>query len=284
MFKIVDKQILAPAVYQLKIHAPLIADKHRAGNFVILRVHEHGERIPLTVADKNPGAGTITLIFQAVGKTTQELADLNVGDSLLDLAGPLGKPTHIEKFDGIAVCVGGGIGAAPVHPIASALHDAGNRVISIMGARTKELLILEAEMKKASDELLIATDDGSFGHHGFVTDLLKSVIEREGSNNVALVIAIGPVPMMRACCKVTEPYKIRTIVSLNPIMLDATGMCGACRVTVAGSTKFACIDGPEFEGHEVDFDELTKRLRIYTAQEKRAAGDAVAQHTGKKIG
>ncbi|GAB4263166.1 MAG: sulfide/dihydroorotate dehydrogenase-like FAD/NAD-binding protein [Deferrisomatales bacterium] len=270
MFEIVEKQVLAPTVYRLVIAAPEVAKKHRAGNFIMLRVHEHGERIPLTVADKDAGRGTITLVFQAVGKTTSELGELAVGDGLLDVVGPLGKPTHIEKFPGVTVCVGGGIGVAPVHPIACALREAGNRVISIIGARTQELLILEDEMRRTSDELLVATDDGSYGHHGFVTDVLQQVIEREGKDNVSLVMAIGPVPMMRACCKVTQPYGVRTEVSLNPIMVDATGMCGACRVTVGGETKFACVDGPEFDGHQVDFDELTKRLRTYLDDEKRA--------------
>jgi len=270
VYEILERQTLAPTVHRLVLRAPDIARKHRAGNFIMLRLHEHGERIPLTVADKDAQAGTITLVFQAVGKTTTELGDLQVGDQLLDLAGPLGKPTHIEKFPGVTVCVGGGIGVAPVHPIACALRDAGNRVVSIIGARTKELLIMEEEMVRASDQLLVATDDGSYGHHGFVTDVLKEVIEREGKDNVSLVMAIGPVPMMRACCKVTQAYGVRTEVSLNPIMVDATGMCGACRVSVGGETKFACVDGPEFDGHKVDFDELTKRLRIYLDDEKRA--------------
>ncbi len=270
MFEILERQVLAPTVYRMVLRAPEIARKHRAGNFIMLRVREHGERVPLTVADKDPVAGTITLVYQAVGKTTTELGELPEGSSLLDLVGPLGKPTHIEKFPGVTVCVGGGIGVAPVHPIACALKEAGNRVVSIIGARTRELLIMEAEMGRASDELLVATDDGSYGHHGFVTDVLKGVIEREGAGNVALVMAIGPVPMMRACCRVTQPFQVRTEVSLNPIMVDATGMCGACRVTVGGETKFACVDGPEFDGHQVDFDELTKRLRIYLDDEKRA--------------
>ncbi|MEW6486469.1 MAG: sulfide/dihydroorotate dehydrogenase-like FAD/NAD-binding protein [Thermodesulfobacteriota bacterium] len=270
MFEILENQTLAPTVYRLVLRAPEVARKHRAGNFVMLRIHEKGERIPLTVADKDPEAGTLTLVFQAVGKTTTELGELPVGSRLLDLAGPLGRPTHIEKFPGVTVCVGGGIGVAPVHPIARALRDAGNRVVSIIGARTQELLILEDEMRRASDELLVATDDGSYGHHGFVTDVLRQVIEREGKDRVSLVMAIGPVPMMRACCKVTREYAVPTEVSLNPIMVDATGMCGACRVSVGGETKFACVDGPEFDGHQVDFDELTQRLRIYLDDEKRA--------------
>ncbi len=278
MYSILEKQSLAPTVYRLVIRAPDIARKHKAGNFVMLRVHEQGERVPLTIADKNAEVGTITLVFQAVGKTTTELGQLEVGDRLLDVVGPLGQPTHIGKFDGIAVCVGGGIGVAPVHPIACALNEAGNRVVSIIGARTKELLIMEEEMGRVSEELLVATDDGSYGHHGFVTDVLKAVIEREGKDNIALVMAIGPVPMMRACCKTTEPFGVHTQVSLNPIMVDATGMCGACRVSVGGETKFACVDGPEFDGHLVDFDELTKRLRMYLDDERRAMQIYSEQH------
>ena len=278
MFEIVSNEALAPTVYRMVLRAPDIATKHRAGNFVMLRVHEKGERIPLTVADKDATAGTITLVFQAVGKTTTELGELKAGDRLLDLVGPLGKPTRVEKFDGVTVCVGGGIGVAPVHPIACALKAAGNRVISIIGARSKELLVMEEEMVRASTELLVATDDGSYGHAGFVTEVLQQVIEREGKDNIALVMAIGPVPMMRACCKVTEPYGVHTEVSLNPIMVDATGMCGACRVSVAGETRFACVDGPEFNGHQVDFDELTKRLRIYLDDEKRAMQIHQEQH------
>jgi len=278
LFEIVSNEVLAPTVYRMVLRAPDIATKHRAGNFVMLRVHEKGERIPLTVADKDATAGTITLVFQAVGKTTTELGELKAGDRLLDLVGPLGKPTRVEKFDGVTVCVGGGIGVAPVHPIACALKAAGNRVISIIGARSKELLVMEEEMVRASTELLVATDDGSYGHAGFVTEVLQQVIEREGKDNIALVMAIGPVPMMRACCKVTEPYGVHTEVSLNPIMVDATGMCGACRVSVAGETRFACVDGPEFNGHQVDFDELTKRLRIYLDDEKRAMQIHQEQH------
>ncbi len=270
MYEIVETQVLAPTVHRMVLRAPEIARKHRAGNFIVLRIHEKGERIPLTVADKDVEAGTITLVFQAVGRTTTELGELKAGDGLLDLAGPMGEPTHIDKFPGVVVCVGGGIGVAPVHPIACALKAAGNRVVSIIGARSKEILIMEEEMRRTSDELLVATDDGSYGHHGFVTDVLRDVIEREGKDNVSLAVAIGPVPMMRACCKVTEPYGVHTVVSLNPIMVDATGMCGACRVTVGGQTKFACVDGPEFDGHAVDFDELTQRLRAYLDDERRA--------------
>jgi ferredoxin--NADP+ reductase len=270
VYKIVRKKIIGPAVFQLDIDAPEIAKRHKAGNFIMLRINETGERIPLTVADKNVEEGTVRLVFQAMGKTSSMLGALEEGDELLDFVGPLGKPTHIEKMKGIAICVGGGIGVAPVHPIAKALKEAGNRVISIIGARAKELLIMEEDMKKASTELLIATDDGSYGHKGFVTELLEEVIKREGKENIGVVVAVGPVPMMRACANTTLPYGVRTEVSLNPIMVDATGMCGACRVSVGGETKFACVDGPEFDGHKVDFDELTKRLRMYTEDEAEA--------------
>ena len=270
MFEIVEKQTLSPSVHRLVILAPNIARKHRAGNFVVLRIAEKGERIPLTVADRDAAAGTITLVFAAVGKTTNELGTLGGGDRLLDLAGPLGKPTHIERHPGAVVCVGGGIGVATVHPIACALREAGNRVLSVIGARTRDLLILEEEMRRASHELFVATDDGSYGHAGFVTDVLKQLIEREGKERLSLVVAVGPVPMMRALCRMTAPYGIPTVVSLNPIMVDATGMCGACRVTVGGETRFACVDGPEFDGHKVDFDELQKRLRSYLEDEKRS--------------
>jgi ferredoxin--NADP+ reductase len=281
LFRVLEKQTLAPTVYRMVLRAPDVARKHRAGNFVMLRIDETGERVPLTVADKDSTAGTITLVFQAVGKTTTQLGELSAGDAILDLAGPLGRPTHVEKLGGVTVCVGGGIGVAPVHPIASSLKDAGNRVISVIGARTRELLILEEEMRRVSHELHVATDDGSYGTHGFVTDVLREVIEREGTGKVALVVAIGPVPMMRAACRVTSTYSVPTVVSLNPIMVDGTGMCGACRVTVGGETKFACVDGPEFDGHQVDFDELTKRLRMYLGDERRAMSIYSEHHDGR---
>lgn len=278
MHEIVSKETLGPAVYKLGIKAPEIARKHQAGNFIVLRIDETGERIPLTIADKDVEAGTVTLVFQAVGKTSTQLGAMEPGDKLLDFVGPLGKSTHIEKFDGLVVCVGGGIGVAPMHPIAQELKRVGNRVITIIGARAKELLIMEEDMKAASTELLITTDDGSYGHHGFVTDVLKEVIEREGKENVSLVMAIGPVPMMRAVAMTTKPYDVYTEVSLNPVMVDATGMCGACRVTVGGETKFACVDGPEFDGHKVDFDELMKRLRQYTPEERLAMEEFEKRH------
>jgi ferredoxin--NADP+ reductase len=234
---------------------------------VVLRINEEGERIPLTIADADPQAGIITLIFQEVGTSTAKLGKLKAGDSISDLIGPLGVPTHVEKF-GTVVCVGGGIGIAPVYPIAKAMQEAGNTVLSIIGARTKDLLILEEEMAKVSNVLKVSTDDGSYGYHGFVSDVLQDFMDQ--GTTINLVVAIGPVPMMRVVCNVTRNKNIKTVVSLNPIMVDATGMCGACRVTVGGRTRFVCVDGPEFDGHQVDFAELVKRQRAYLDQEKRA--------------
>ncbi|MEK6546207.1 MAG: sulfide/dihydroorotate dehydrogenase-like FAD/NAD-binding protein [Nitrospinota bacterium] len=270
MNEIVDKRVWwsdAPAIKEFVVRAPWIAEKHRAGQFVVLRVSEKGERIPLTVSDKDLKKGTINILFQEMGATTIKLGKLNKGNNILDLTGPLGKPTHIEKF-GTVVCIGGGIGVAPVHPIAQALKEAGNRVISILGARTKGILIYEDLMRKCSDEVRITTDDGSYGRHGFVTDELKGMIE--SGMKIDLVVTIGPAIMMKMVCKVTEPYKIPTYASLNTIMLDGSGMCGACRVTVGGKTKFVCVDGPEFDGHQVDFDEMMARLRQYMDEEKIA--------------
>ncbi len=278
MYEITEKQELAHTVYLYKIKAPLIARKRKAGQFIVLRVNEHGERIPLTIVDSDEKEGTITIIVQEVGKTTAILGDMGAGDSILDVVGPLGKPTHIENF-GVAVCVGGGIGIAPVLPIAKALKAAGNKVISIIGARTKGLLILEKEMKEASDELHVTTDDGSYGHHGFVTQVLQNFIN-EGMK-IGCVVGIGPVPMMRAVANTTRPYKILTVVSLNPIMVDGTGMCGACRVTIGGKNQFVCVDGPEFNGHEVDFDELIMRNRSYMKEEKSAM-EEFTYHEGEK--
>ncbi|MEK6758340.1 MAG: sulfide/dihydroorotate dehydrogenase-like FAD/NAD-binding protein [Deltaproteobacteria bacterium] len=267
MFEIIEKKELAHTVYQFRIKAPLIAKKRKAGQFVVLRMNEQGERIPLTIVDSNETDGTITIIAQEVGKSTAILCGMGAGDSILDVVGPLGKPTHIENF-GIAVCVGGGIGTAPVLPIARAMKAAGNKVVSIIGARTKELLILEPEMREASDELHVTTDDGSYGHHGFVTQVLQKMID-EGVK-IGCVVGIGPIPMMRAVSNTTKPYGILTMVSLNPIMVDGTGMCGACRVTVGGKNQFVCVDGPEFNGAEVDFDELMMRNRTYFKEEKSA--------------
>ncbi len=268
MFPIVDTRLLAASVKQFKVAAPEIARKRKPGQFVVLRIHDEGERIPLTIADADPAAGTITLIFQEVGKSTMQLGKLKAGDSILDLIGPLGRPTHVEKL-GTVVCIGGGIGIAPVYPIAKGMREAGNRVISIIGARTKDLLIMEEEMGKVSDVLKISTDDGTYGFHGYVSDILQDVID-EG-DPIHLVVAIGPVPMMRVVCNVTRGKNLKTVVSLNPIMVDATGMCGACRVSVGGRTRFVCVDGPEFDGHEVNFAELVKRQRAYLNQEQEVS-------------
>ncbi len=249
------------------IEAPEIARKRKAGQFIVLMTDEQGERIPLTIADSDSEKGTITIIYQIVGKTTAKMAQMEKGDFILNVLGPLGHPTEIENF-GTAIVVGGGVGIGVAYPIASALKKAGNKVISIIGARTKDILILEDEMRKVSDQLLVATDDGSYGFHGFVSAVLQNVIDSK--EKIDIVYAIGPVPMMRVLANLTKPYGLKTIVSLNPIMVDATGMCGACRVSVGGKTKFGCVDGPEFDGHEVDFNLLITRLRMYAEQEKQA--------------
>jgi ferredoxin/flavodoxin---NADP+ reductase len=278
LFEITEKIRLSHSVSLFRIAAPRIARKRRAGQFIMLRLNEQGERIPLTIVDSDFAEGTITIIVQEVGKTTGMLGALQKGDVILDVAGPLGKPCHIENF-GHAVCVGGGIGVAPVYPITRALKDAGNRVTSVIGARTKDLIILEREMERTSDRLLVATDDGSYGHHGFVTQIVSRLIE-EG-NRIDIVFAIGPLPMMNAVCNVTRPHGIRTMVSLNPVMVDGTGMCGGCRVTIGGKIRFVCVDGPEFDGHEVDFEELLRRNRSYIGEEKRAM-DELTSHEGPR--
>lgn len=265
--KIVRKKELAPAIKMFEMEAPTVARKAEAGQFVILRITERGERIPLTIADSDPEKGTIILVVEEIGKTTKELGRLNEGDSILDLVGPLGKPMDIKNY-GHIVCIGGGSGVAPVYPLTKALKEAGNKVTSIIGARTQELLILEEEMRKISDEFHITTDDGSKGHRGFVTDILRKLLD--GRERIDLVVAVGPVPMMKAVSDVTRPHKIMTLVSLNPIMVDGMGMCGACRVTVGGKTKFTCVDGPLFDGHLVDFGELEARRRVYEPEEKQA--------------
>ncbi|MFZ7125552.1 MAG: sulfide/dihydroorotate dehydrogenase-like FAD/NAD-binding protein [Desulfobacterales bacterium] len=265
MFNIVRREEMSDGTVVLnEIEAPKIARKARPGQFVILKANEEGERIPLTMADTNPEKGTITVIYQVVGKSTALFKTLGVGEGYQDVIGPLGRPTHLEKM-GTVVCIGGGTGIAVLHPITRALKEIGNRVITIIGARTKDLLILEDQMRAASHELHICTDDGSYGHKGFVTDVLKQVLE---SQKVAQAVAIGPVPMMKFVSKMTQTYDVPTLVSLNPIMVDGTGMCGGCRVTVGGKTRFACVDGPEFDGHQVDFDELMRRLQAYCEDEK----------------
>ena len=266
MFKILEKQTLAPKVEMMVIHAPYIARHARVGNFVVLRLNKKGERIPLTIADSDRDKGTITILFQRVGKTTEELGMLDAGDKIRDIAGPLGYATPIKMY-GNCVLVAGGIGAATLYPIIKALKEANNYITVIMGARTKELLIWEDKFRQFADECFVTTDDGSYGRKGLVTDVLKEVVE---SKSIALVVAVGPVRMMKAVSDLTKPYGVKTIVSLNPLMVEATGMCGACRVKIAGETRFACIDGPEFDGHDVDFQELESRLRFYKEEEEQA--------------
>lgn len=263
MYRIARRTVLAEDIVRLDVEAPRIAQKRKAGQFVIVRGTEQDERMPLTICDSDPEAGTIALIIQAVGASSHHLCALREGDGIHDLCGPLGRPTDVREF-GTVVCVGGGLGTAPLYPIVKALYESGNRIVSIVGARSKDLMILVEDMGAVSHELLLATDDGSLGHKGFVSEVLAQVLERE---KVDACVAIGPVMMMRACAEVTRGPGVHTIVSLNPIMLDGTGMCGGCRVTVGGQTRFACVDGPEFDGHEVDFAELAARLRAYTGFE-----------------
>ena len=267
MYKIVSKRQLNPTVTELAVEAPFIARKAQAGQFIIFRIDEFGERVPLTIADYDREKGTVSIIFQIVGKSTEMLASLEPGDSLLDFVGPLGKPTPVDGFKKVCV-IGGGVGCAIAYPSAKALFEAGAEVDVIAGFRNKDIVILEDEFRKVSSHLYLTTDDGSYGEKGFVTDKLKSLID--AGNNYDLVIAIGPVIMMKFVSKVTEPYGIKTLVSLNPIMVDGTGMCGGCRVTVGGETKFACVDGPDFDGHKVDFDELMRRNTVYKAQEQKS--------------
>ena len=258
---------LAPSIKRVVIRAPLIASKAKAGQFVILRVDECGERIPLTIVDRDPSEGLITLIFQEVGVSTKKLGSLKAGDYVMDAVGPLGNPTEIKNYGTVAI-VGGGVGTALIYPWIKVLKAHGNHVVTILGARTESLLLLEDELRRLSDEVYISTDDGSKGFKGFTSELLKKLLE-EG-RRFDLVMAVGPVPMMKAVAEVTRPYGIKTIVSLNPIMVDGTGMCGACRVKVGGEIKFACVDGPEFDAHQVDFDQLMNRLRFYRDEEIRA--------------
>ncbi|HNQ46956.1 MAG TPA: bifunctional dihydroorotate dehydrogenase B NAD binding subunit/NADPH-dependent glutamate synthase [Syntrophorhabdus sp.] len=268
--EIVEKRQLAPSITLFKLYVPDIAKKARPGQFVVLRADDYAERIPLTIADFDREKGLVTVIFQVVGTSTQKLDKFQQGQTILDVVGPLGKPSHIEKF-GTVVCVGGGVGVAPVYPIAKALFERGNEVINIIGSRTKEMLILEDEMKAISSELFVTTDDGTYGHHGFVTDVLKKLIADK--KKIDLVIGIGPIIMMRAVAEVTRPHNIHTVVSLNTIMVDGTGMCGCCRATVGGETKFVCVDGPEFDGHKVEFNELMMRGKMYNREERRAMWD-----------
>lgn len=267
MYKIVQKEVFSQNIKLIKILAPKVASCAQPGQFIILRIDEKGERIPLTIADFNPANGTITMIFQEVGKTTTQLGTLNVGDSIKDFLGPLGVPIPIKKY-GKVVCIGGGVGVAPLFPQARALKYADNKIVTIIGARTKQILFWEEEMQKISDKLYITTDDGSYGHHGFVSDILKRLIEEK--EHIDKVIAIGPIPMMRVVADVTRTFNIPTVVSLNSIMVDGTGMCGCCRVTVGNEIKFTCVDGPDFNAHLVDFKELNSRMRRFVTQEKEA--------------
>jgi glutamate synthase (NADPH) small chain len=268
--EIIEAKVLAASITMWKIYAPDIVMQAKPGQFVVLRMDDRAERIPLTIADFDREKGTLTVIFQVVGTSTQRLGTLKLGDVVMDVVGPLGKPSHIEKL-GTVVCVGGGVGVAPVYPIAKALYNAGNKVISIIGARNKEMLILEDEMRAVSHELYVTTDDGTYGRHGFVTDELKRLID--AGVKIEEVVAIGPIIMMRAVANVTRPAGLKTIVSLNSIMVDGTGMCGCCRATIGGETKFVCVDGPEFDAHEVNFDELVARGRMYSREERRAMWD-----------
>ena len=278
MFQIISKEQFSEKVYKLVVEAPLIARSRRAGHFVIVRVGQKGERVPLTIADADPVEGTITLVVQTVGHSTTQLCALNPGDCITDVVGPLGKATHIENF-GTCLCAGGGVGVAPMLPIVRALKEAGNKVVVVLAGRTKELIILEKEMREAADEVIIMTDDGSYGQQGVVTVGMEQVIQRE---KVDKCFAIGPAIMMKFCCLLTKKYEIPTDVSLNTIMVDGTGMCGACRISVGGKTRFVCVDGPEFNGHEVDFDEMLKRMGAFK-EEEQIAPSACGQETGKDI-
>ncbi len=279
MFQITEKKTLNATVTRMDVLAPAIARKAEPGQFIILRVHEDGERIPLTIADFDRDIGTVTIIFQVVGKTTRLLNELEIGDSILDFVGPLGVPTHLDGYRRVAV-IGGGLGSAIAYPQAKKLHQMGAQVDIIAGFRNKDLIILENEMRAASDRLFITTDDGSNGRKGFVTDMLKSLLD--DGNAYDLVIAIGPLIMMKFVSNLTRPYGIKTIVSMNPVMVDGTGMCGGCRVTVGGETKFACVDGPDFDGHLVDFDEAMRRQQMYKNNEKTSDEACVCRLTGEE--
>ena len=267
MYKIFQREDLTPTIPLFKIDAPAVATKAQAGQFIIIMPHETGERIPLTIADWDRKEGSVTVVFMEVGKTTQELAKYKAGDSVLAFIGPLGLPTHIEK-QGTVACVAGGFAIATIVPIARAMREAGNKVISIMGFRTKDLVFWEDRLKSVSDELIVTTDDGTYGRKGLVTEPLKELLEKDKS--VKRVIAIGPTPMMKFSSKTTQPFGVKTIVSLNPIMVDGTGMCGCCRVEVANETKFTCVDGPDFDGHQVDWDLLIARQKSYLGEEKES--------------
>ena len=265
MYKILHKEDLTPNVHLFEVEAPAISKKAQPGQFVIIRIDERGERIPLTIADWDKERGSVTTVFMEAGATTRRLATLNAGDTIADFVGPLGIPTHIEKF-GTVVCVAGGFAVAVIMPIARALKQKGNKVISILGARNKSLLFWEEKLRSVSNQMIVTTDDGSYGRKGLVTEPLKELLEN--GEKISQVIAIGPSIMMKFCAKTTEPFGVKTIVSLNPIMVDGTGMCGCCRVEVNGLTRFACVDGPDFDGHKVDWDLLIARQKAYLEEEK----------------
>jgi ferredoxin--NADP+ reductase len=264
MFPILQADFLAPDIKRFVIEAPRVARKRRAGQFVIVRVHARGERIPLTIADGDPARGTVTLIVQGIGKTTKLMNSLGAGDALLDLVGPLGKPSEVKDY-GTVVVIGGGVGAAIAYPTAKAMHEAGNHVVSILGGRSRDLVILESEIRAISDEVFVTTDDGSYGRKGLVIDPLKEMLA--AGRPIGLVLAIGPVRMMQAVAETTRPHRLPTVVSLNSLMVDGTGMCGGCRIITAAGPRFACVDGPEFDAHVVDFDVLAQRNRAYAARE-----------------
>ncbi len=267
MTKVIDNVQIGPMVWKMRVHFPRLVAKAKAGQFVILRVNEQGERVPMSIAGIDRENGNLTIIYQVVGKTSALMTTVPDGGELSDLVGPLGEPSHVDKW-GTACVVGGGIGIAPVYPIAQAYKEAGNKLITIIGARSKDLLFYEHEHKSIADELHVCTDDGSYGHHGFVSDVLKKLLD-DGAG-ISMIMAIGPVPMMRVVANLTRDYNVPTWVSLNPLMIDGTGMCGGCRVMVGNETKFACVDGPDFDGHQVDFDLLTSRLGAYKEQERVA--------------
>ena len=277
MYKILLRQDLVPNIHLFKVAAPAVARKAQPGQFVVIRIDERGERIPLTIADWDREEGSVTIVFMEVGTTTHRLALLEAGDFITDFVGPLGLPTHIDKF-GTVACVAGGFAVATIMPIARAMRQKGNKVISIMGARSKNLIFWEDELRRGSDQLIVTTDDGSYARKGVVTEPLKELLE---GNHIDRVIAIGPSIMMKFCAKTTEPFGVKTIVSLNPIMVDGTGMCGCCRVSVGGVTKFACVDGPDFDGHQVDWDLLFARQRTYLDEEKRSFEQWQSQSAGK---
>ena len=281
MFRILEKRSMAEGtIYMFRIEAPRVAKKARPGQFVVLRAHDKGERVPMTVAEGHPEDGWIRLYVQVVGKTTAMLAAMSEGEYIKDVVGPLGGPTQVEKL-GTVLCVGGGLGVAVLYPVTRAFRAVGNHVIGIIGARSKDFLILEKEMKEVCHELHVTTDDGTYAHHGFVTDVLEHILEER--QDAKLVIAIGPVPMMRSVCQLTKSFGVKTIVSLNAIMVEGTGMCGACRVKVAGETKFACVHGPEFDGHQVDFDDVTNRLNMYLPQEEAAYERFKGHHEDRSL-